>query len=111
MLAVTNPSLNALVSLRHASALIGICSVLVPLSGLTTWAFSITSLVPNAFLSRVAWKFWRIGTEKEARKLFHTSLWYLPVVLALMMFHKQEMEWLGFVGWGDKTSSKDEPDP
>ena len=111
MLAVTNPSLNALVSLRHAGTLVGICSVLVPLSGLTTWTFAITSLIPNAFLSKAAWKFWRIGTEKEAKTLFHTSLWYLPVVLALMMFHKQEMDWLEFIGWRDKTSPKDEPDP
>ncbi|KAF8518195.1 UbiA prenyltransferase family-domain-containing protein [Gautieria morchelliformis] len=109
MLAVTNPPLNALVSLRHSVALIGICSVLIPLSGLTTWAFAMTSLIPNTFLSRAAWKFWRIGTEKEAKALFHTSLWYLPVVLALMMFHKQGMEWLEFIGWRDRKSPKDMP--
>lgn len=27
--------------------------------------------------------------------MFQRSLWYLPVMLGLMMFHKQEMEWLG----------------
>lgn len=108
MLAVTNPLLNRLVSLRHAGALIGICSTLIPLSGLTTWAFAITSLVPNAYLSRAAWDFWRMGTEKEAKMLFHTSLWYLPVILALMMFHKQGMEWLDFFG---KTPPTDKPDP
>ena len=79
MLAVMNPSLNALVSLCHTGALVG--SVLIPLSGLTAWVFAITSLVPNTFMTRAAWKFWRIDTEIKAKILFHTSLWYLLVVL------------------------------
>jgi len=99
MLSVTNPKLNSLVSLRHSIALLGICSILTPLSGLTTWAFALSSLIPNAFLTRAAWNFWRSGIEKDARKLWNISLWYLPVVLALMMFHKQGMEWLSFLGW------------
>ncbi|KIJ51336.1 hypothetical protein M422DRAFT_26753 [Sphaerobolus stellatus SS14] len=98
MLPVTNPRLNSLISLRHALALVGICSVLTPLSGLTTWAFALTSLVPNAYLTHGAWRFWRSGTEKHARVLWHVSLWYLPVILALMMFHKQGMDWLAFLG-------------
>lgn len=93
MLSVLSPSQNALVTLRHSILLFPICSVLIPLSGLTTWAFAVTSLVPNVICTRAAWKFWRIGGEKQARALWHNYLWYLPVILALAMVHKQGMDW------------------
>jgi len=94
MLSVLSPSKNALVSLRHATLLVPICSVLVPLSGLTTWAFALTSLAPNGVFTMAAWKLWRRGGDKEARALFQHSLWYLPVILGLMMVHKNGMDWL-----------------
>ena len=108
MLSVTNPPLNALVSLRHSAALVATCSILTPLAGLTTWAFAITSLVPNAFLSRAAWIFWKEGTEKAAKAVWNISLWYLPVVLGLMMFHKQGLEWLTLTGWKDESHQEDQ---
>ncbi|KAI0688093.1 protoheme IX farnesyltransferase [Cytidiella melzeri] len=95
MLCVISPSKNRLVALRHAILFIPICSILVPLSGLTTWAFALTSLVPNAMFVGAAWKFWRTGSGKQARALFQQSLWFLPVILGLMMFHKQ--------GWRTET--------
>ncbi|KAJ7573858.1 protoheme IX farnesyltransferase, partial [Mycena floridula] len=98
MLSVISPSKNALVSLRHAILLIPICSVLVPLSGMTTWAFAVTSLVPNAVCTRAAWQFWRTGGEKEARILWRFGLLYLPVVVVLMMVHKQGVNWLQWMG-------------
>lgn len=98
MLSIFSPAKNALVSLRHAALLVPICSVLVPISGLTTWIFALTSLVPNLICVRAAWRFWRKGGEKEARVVFQHSLWYLPVMLGLMMFHKQGMEWLEWLG-------------
>ncbi|KIK78161.1 hypothetical protein PAXRUDRAFT_164725 [Paxillus rubicundulus Ve08.2h10] len=93
MLSVLSPPKNALVSLRHTLLLLPICSVLFPLSGLTTWAFSLTSLAPNVLWIRSAAAFWRTCGEKHARALFHTSLWYLPVILALMMVHKPGVDW------------------
>ncbi|KAG8857598.1 Protoheme IX farnesyltransferase, mitochondrial [Tulasnella sp. 330] len=108
MMAVINPSKNALIAVRHSVALIGICSVLTPLAGLTTWAFAMTSMVPNALLLRSALKFWRNTTDKNARKLFHDSLWWLPVILGLMMFHKQGISWLEWIGW-EESSRKEEP--
>ncbi|THH29447.1 hypothetical protein EUX98_g4732 [Antrodiella citrinella] len=99
MLSVINPANNALVSLRHTLLLIPLCSVVVPLSGLTTWTFAITSLVPNAIWAHAAWKFWRQGSEKQARVTFHHSLWYLPVILGLMMFHKQGVDWTSWMWW------------
>ncbi|PPQ75674.1 hypothetical protein CVT24_001937 [Panaeolus cyanescens] len=98
MLSVLSPAKNALVSLRHATLLIPICSVLVPLSGLTTWMFALTSLVPNLICARAAWYFWRRGGEKEARVVFQHSLWYIPVIMGLMMFHKQGTDWLEWIG-------------
>ncbi|KAF9000759.1 UbiA prenyltransferase family-domain-containing protein [Cyathus striatus] len=101
MLSVLSPGKNALVALRHALLMVPVCSVLFPISGLTTWAFALTTLVPNAICVRAAWRFWRLGGEKEARVVFQHSLWYLPVVLGLMMLHKQGMEWLHWFGLGD----------
>lgn len=108
MLSVLNPSKNALVSLRHAALLVPICSVLVPLSGLTTWAFAVTALVPNIICMRAAWAFWRRGGEKEARVVWRNSLWYLPVILGLMMVHKQGVDWLQWVGLREKKVVEEE---
>ncbi|KAF8322664.1 protoheme IX farnesyltransferase [Clavulina sp. PMI_390] len=105
MLCVSNPKHNGLVSLRHTALLFPICSVLVPLSGLTTWAFALTSLPINAIALNHAWKFWKQGSDKTAKKLFGTMLWHLPAILGLMMFHKQGMDWLKRIG--DKSGSND----
>ncbi|KAG2145238.1 protoheme IX farnesyltransferase [Suillus clintonianus] len=113
MLCVLNPQKNALVALRHSLLLVPICSILFPLSGLTTWAFAITSLVPNAICVRGAWTWWRRCGEKEARILFQHYLWYLPVILALMMVHKQGLEWRRWVGMQEEVPSDgaDVPQP
>ncbi|KAG2360197.1 protoheme IX farnesyltransferase [Suillus spraguei] len=105
MLCVLNPQKNALVALRHSLLLVPICSILFPLSGLTTWAFAITSLVPNAICIRGSWAWWRCCGEKEARISFQNYLWYLPVMLALMMVHKQGLEWRRWVGMEDEVPS------
>jgi heme o synthase len=98
MLCVVSPLKNRLVALRHAILFFPICSILVPMSGLTTWAFAVTSLVPNAIIAGAAWKFWKTGSEKQARTLFQHSLWFLPAILGLMMFHKQGMDWSSWFG-------------
>jgi len=98
MLSILDPAKNALVSLRHAALLVPICSILVPLSGLATWAFALTALPPNLIILWAAWKWWRFGGEKQARRVFQHSLWYLPVMMGLMMFHKQGMDWSKWLG-------------
>jgi heme o synthase len=98
MLSVLSPSKNALVAFRHATILLPICSLLIPASGLTTWTFALTSFAPNAICMRAAWRFRRKGNEKEARVVFRHSLWYLPVILGLMMVHKQGVDWLEWIG-------------
>ncbi|KAI0951560.1 hypothetical protein AcW1_008575 [Taiwanofungus camphoratus] len=106
MLSVVSPPKNALVSLRHALLLVPICSILVPLSGLTTWTFALVSLVPNAVCAEAAWQFWRNGGEKQARRVFQHSLWYLPVMLGLMMFCKRGVDWGSWIGM--RTEEADE---
>ena len=97
MLSVFSPAKNSLVSFRHA-IMLAIYSLLFPLSGLTTWMFTLSALVPNFIFVRAAWQFWRRGGEKEARKVFQHSLWYLPVILGFMMVHKRGMDWLEWSG-------------
>ncbi|KAG6909984.1 hypothetical protein DXG01_013984 [Tephrocybe rancida] len=108
MLSVLSPPKNALVSLRHAVLLVPICSVLFPLSGLTTWWLFLTALPPNLVCVRAAWRFWRSGSEKDARVVFQHSLWYLPVVMALMMAHKQGVDWWAWIGFGEEEDRKEE---
>ncbi|KAG2356004.1 hypothetical protein BDR07DRAFT_1301608 [Suillus spraguei] len=102
MLCVLNPQKNALIAVRHSLLIVPICSMLFPLSGLTTWTFAITSLVPNVICIRGSWA--RCG-EKEARISFQNYLWYLPVMLVLMMVHKQRIEWGRWVGMEDELPS------
>jgi protoheme IX farnesyltransferase len=94
MLSAINPKKNALVALRYALVTIPICSVMAPASGAVTGLFALTSLVPNAIFARRAWQFYRRPRDQTARRLFWDSLWWLPVILGLMMVHKNDAGWL-----------------
>ncbi|WVO18341.1 protoheme IX farnesyltransferase [Cryptococcus depauperatus] len=94
MLSVLSPRLNALVSLRHAALLVPITAILVPLSGCVDWTFALTSVVPNYFFVRDAWRFYQQVNETRAKRLFFVSLWYLPAILGLMMVHKNVLDWV-----------------
>ena len=107
MLAVLDPRKNRLVALRHVILLTGICSTLVPLSGLTTWSFALTSLVPNAIWLRAAWRFNKFGSDAHARTVFAHSLWWLPVVLGLMIVHKNNVDWLQWMGFRATEEEED----
>jgi protoheme IX farnesyltransferase len=109
MLAVISPRKNALVALRHGLLLFPICSILIPAAGLTTWTFALTSLVPNIVWSQATWKYCRIGGDKEARVAFRHGLWWLPVILALMMVHKQGMNWAQWLGLQEVEEEVDSP--
>ncbi|KAF9285352.1 Protoheme IX farnesyltransferase, mitochondrial [Mortierella alpina] len=88
MMAVTDPKLNARVSLRYTLALIPLVT-LAPYMDMTSWWFAIDGNIVNAVMLAGAANFWRKRDDKSARQLFFGSLIYLPVVLALMMFHKK----------------------
>ena len=105
MLSVLSPTKNTLVALRHAIILVPTCSILFPLSGLTTWTFATTSLIPGSVLLCATWRMWRTGSEKDARGLFQHSLWHLPTILGLMMIHKNGVDWGEWFWKKDETSS------
>lgn len=88
MMAVTDPKLNARVSLRYTIALIPLVT-LAPYLDMTSWWFAIDGNIVNAVMLAGAANFWRKKDDKSARQLFFGSLIYLPVVLALMMIHKK----------------------
>ncbi|KAF9382971.1 Protoheme IX farnesyltransferase, mitochondrial [Podila verticillata] len=87
MMAVTDPKLNARVSLRYTLALIPLVT-LAPYLEMTSWWFAVDGNIVNGIMLAGAANFWRKRDDKTARQLFFGSLIYLPVVLALMMFHK-----------------------
>ncbi|KAK9728213.1 Protoheme IX farnesyltransferase, mitochondrial [Basidiobolus ranarum] len=88
MMAVTDPALNARVSLRYSLALLPL-SCIAPMLDVTTWWFAADSFLVNAYLLHGAWRFWRHSDEQSARKLFFGSLVHLPLILALLMVHKK----------------------
>ncbi|KAJ3213491.1 Protoheme IX farnesyltransferase, mitochondrial [Dinochytrium kinnereticum] len=87
MMSVTDPALNARVSLRHALLLFPIC-MLAPYFGITSWIFALDSSLINAVMAFGALRFWRNPNDKSARELFFSSLIHLPILLALLMLHK-----------------------
>ncbi|KAL1699003.1 UbiA prenyltransferase family-domain-containing protein [Schizophyllum commune] len=95
MLAVLDPRRNARVGIRHLALLTASTTLLVPASGLTSWWLALTALPPALIWWRSALRWWGRGLgslggggEKAAKDTFWHSLWYMPVVLALMMVHK-----------------------
>ena len=112
MLAALDATQNAKVAWRHAVALLGMCGVLVPLSGLTGWGFVPWGVGLSAVLVRASWRFWQalrrpvqsaarggVSAEKAARVMWQNSLWYLPVLLVMIMVHKSGLEWGRWTGW------------
>lgn len=105
MTAAENPRLNARVALRYSLLMFPICFGL-SYFGVTDWVFSLDSSIANAWLTILAFRFWKqqninhklhaqISTQAieaantAARKLFWCSVWQLPVVLVLAMLHKK----------------------
>lgn len=88
MMSVTDPKLNARVSLRYSALMIPLC-LSMPYLGLTTWWFALDSTIVNGAMLLGAYRFWRQSNEKTARQLFFGSLLNLPLILALMILHKE----------------------
>ncbi|GAA5814438.1 hypothetical protein MFLAVUS_007934 [Mucor flavus] len=88
MMAVTDPKLNARVSLRYSLAMFPLCAA-VPYLGLTSWWFAADSTVINGVMAYGAYRFWRNSNEKTGKQLFFGSVIHLPILLALLMIHKK----------------------
>lgn len=81
---VASPVVTARVALIYAVALIPI-GLLPTLVGISTWAYGIVALCAGLYLTQAAITFAIAQTNPAARKLFISSLLYLPVVLAAMV--------------------------
>ncbi|VDK53202.1 unnamed protein product [Anisakis simplex] len=88
IMCVTDEALCKRTTLRHSLALLGICSFVVPYSGLTTWSFAFDSLPVNACLLYLSAKFFCNPNAKTSRSLFRYSLVYLPLMMVLMVVSK-----------------------
>ncbi|CAN3364745.1 protoheme IX farnesyltransferase, mitochondrial [Diutina catenulata] len=105
MTAAENPKLNARVALRYSLVMFPLC---VGLSywGVTDWVFPFDSAIINGWMAYHAFKFWQqqqrnyassagpsaagiAAANAHAKNLFWCSVWHLPVILILAMFHKK----------------------
>lgn len=99
MLASVNVRKNGLIALRYSLAMVPVCAGLCYV-GVTGWSFLATSSAVNGWMIRQAWRFWRSdGARGSARGLFWASVWHLPLILALAMFHKKGL-WERFINGG-----------
>eukprot|EP00163_Fabomonas_tropica_P008958 TRINITY_DN18750_c0_g1_i1.p1 TRINITY_DN18750_c0_g1~~TRINITY_DN18750_c0_g1_i1.p1 ORF type:complete len:283 (-),score=20.46 TRINITY_DN18750_c0_g1_i1:12-827(-) len=89
MLSVTNPSLTPKLSFAYTGAL-SLLPLFSTLSGMTDAWFLADSAILNAYFAWTGYQFFDEPTSATARKQFFTSLWYLPVLFGLMIFHKQQ---------------------
>ncbi len=75
---------TAFVMVLTAAALLPL-SVLVPAAGLGGWLFGVGATVFGLMFLRHTITFARDCTDRNARKVLHSSLFYLPGVFALLM--------------------------
>ncbi|GKY93534.1 hypothetical protein MPSEU_000320800 [Mayamaea pseudoterrestris] len=62
------------------------------LCGATSSMFALEGLALNAYALHVAHRFRREKTNQNARKVFLTSLWYLPTFLMLYLLHSKKWD-------------------
>ena len=88
MMSVISPNLCRRVALRYSLATIPICAA-APVFDVTTWWFAVDSLPVNCWLGILAWRFYRDSDFKSSRKLFHFTLFHLPLLMGLMLLNKK----------------------
>ncbi|KAI9316215.1 UbiA prenyltransferase family-domain-containing protein [Dichotomocladium elegans] len=106
MMAVTDPGLNARVALRYSVAMLPVCFA-IPYLGMTSWVFAADSTIVNAGIIWQAYKFWKNSNDKTARQLFFGSLIHLPLLMVLMMAHKNyDTDMSHLLMWDDDESDE-----
>ncbi|KAF0689378.1 Aste57867_19170 [Aphanomyces stellatus] len=60
--------------------------------GATSYMFAVEGLAINAYAVHLARQFYKAPSTANAQKVFLCSLWYLPAVLGLMVFHSNNWE-------------------
>lgn len=74
--------------------------VLATMLDVTSSMFCYEGIALNAYALHVAYKFKHYRTNANARKVFLTSLWYLPCLLMLFLLHSKT--------WDDVDEAKEE---
>ncbi|XP_043695434.1 protoheme IX farnesyltransferase, mitochondrial [Telopea speciosissima] len=87
---------TALVALRNSLYLLPLGFVAYDW-GVTSGWFSLESTVLTLTMSAAAFSFYRERTTKNARRMFHASLLYLPVFMSGMLFHRMYDDKQGLV--------------
>jgi protoheme IX farnesyltransferase len=59
---------------------------------ITSSMFALEGCILNAYALTVAYRFHRERTNANARKIFSTSLWYLPCLLSLFLLHSRKWD-------------------
>ena len=91
---------------KYTAALLPLPAVAVA-CGLTSSMFAIEAFAVNSYWLYQAQQFYQKPSNGNARRVFRTSLWYLPVVLGLMVFHSRH-----WIDSEDRVRAIDEdPDP
>uniref|UniRef100_A0A0K0DXJ2 Protoheme IX farnesyltransferase, mitochondrial n=1 Tax=Strongyloides stercoralis TaxID=6248 RepID=A0A0K0DXJ2_STRER len=90
VMCVTDEKLCRKTTLRHSLALLGICSIAAPLSGLTSYTFALDSIPLNLAMCYFGYKFYSTPDAKTSRNLFKFSLLYLPLIMILMVISRQD---------------------
>ncbi|KDO30098.1 hypothetical protein SPRG_05289 [Saprolegnia parasitica CBS 223.65] len=81
-------SRTAGVIMRYALAL-STLPVAAAATGATSYMFAVEGLGINAYAVHLARQFYKNPSTANANKVFFCSLWYLPAVLGLMVFHSK----------------------
>lgn len=58
--------------------------------GITSFMFPLESIIFNGYLLHTCRKFHENANDENARKVFLTTLWNLPLFMFLMIFHKKD---------------------
>ena len=74
------------------SLLLAPIPVIASATGVCSWMFAVEGLFLNGYAIHLARVFKNEVTAANSHKIFMTSLWYLPVLLSLMVFHKVDDE-------------------
>ncbi|RHY03696.1 hypothetical protein DYB36_006369 [Aphanomyces astaci] len=72
-------------------------------SGATSYMFALEGLAINAYAVNLARQFYATPSTANAQKVFLCSLWYLPAVLGLMVFHSKN--------WDESASTQPHHEP
>ena len=66
--------------------------VMAAAADVTSWMFAVEGMAINGYLIHLARGFVADRTTANSKKVFMCSLWYLPALLSLMVFHKKPTE-------------------